>query len=130
MECNTCKKGFKTAEHLTTHERMYAGDKIHEDEEKDKLVEWLEKYHRKGQPFAQKENFFEVKDWIEKIDPADPEYRNLSTIFMQYGITIELLKDTELNREHITELITDHNQKLDDSYTSKIWEKILILRQE
>lgn len=130
MECNTCKKGFKTAEHLTTHERMYDGDKTHEDEEKDKLVEWLEKYHRKGQPFAQKENFFEVKDWIEKTDPDDPEYRNLSTIFMQYGITIELLKDTELNREHITELITDHNPKLDDSYTSKIWEKILILRQE
>ena len=130
-QCNICKKGFKTAEHLTTHEYMYAGDKTHEDEAKDKLVEWLEKYHRKGQPFAQKEAFFEVKDWIEKTDPNDPEYRNISTIFMQYGIDMELLKDkTGLNREHITELVTEANPKLDDLYISKIWKKILILRQE
>ena len=128
--CTTCKKHFATAEYLTTHKRMFTGDKTHENEEKDGLVDWLEKYHRKGQPFAQKEDFFEVKDWIENIDPNDPEYRKISTTFMQYGIGMDLLKDnTVFNRDHINELVTEHNPKLDELYISKIWEKILILQQ-
>lgn len=128
--CDACGQGFPSAASLITHKRMYAGGAPHKDAAKDSLVEWLEKYHRKGQRFAQRESFFEVKDWIEKTDPKDPEYSNISTTFMQYGIDMEILKDkTVFKRKDIRGLVTDHNSALDDLYTSKIWGKICILRQ-
>ena len=42
---------------------------------------------------------------------------------------MEMLKDKTLfNREHINDIVIKYDSKLDSLYTSKIWEKILILR--
>ena len=124
-QCETCKKWFPSLEWLKPHQRIYSEDTPHEDKAKDGLVEWLETHTGK---WNKKEDFFEVKDWIEKIDPSDPEYRKISTNFMEHGVDMKILKDVDFNREHINEMVTDHNAKLDDLYTSKIWEKILNLR--
>ena len=94
-QCETCKKWFPSSEWLKTHQRIYSEDTPHEDKAKDGLVEWLETHTGK---WNKKEDFFEVKDWIEKIAPHDPEYRNISINFT----------------------VTDHNAKLDDLYTNLI----------
>ena len=89
-------------------------------------MEWLETHTG---IWNKKEDFFEVQDWIEKIDPDDPEYRSISITFMTLGVDMEFLQnDTLLDREDINMLVTDHNSKLDALYSSKVWEKILILR--
>jgi len=122
-QCETCKNWFPSSEWLKTHQRIYFGEETHKDEEKDSLVDWLEQWNNK-------EALFEVKNWIEEIDPDDPGYRNISIIFIQYGIDMEMLKDKTLfNREHINDIVIKYDSKLDSLYTSKIWEKILILRE-
>ncbi len=125
-QCTTCKKEFPSLEWLKTHRRIYLKDGPHEDKAKDSLVEWLETHTG---IWNKKEDFFEVQDWIEKIDPDDPEYRSISITFMTLGVDMEFLQnDTLLDREDINMLVTDHNSKLDALYSSKVWEKILILR--
>ena len=135
-QCKTCKKWFPNPAWLKTHNRMYLGDTTHEDKEKDSLVEWLEfhtSYNLAGgwtNPTTV-EDYFEVKEWIEKIDPNDSEYRKISLNFMQMALDMKILKDTEdpFDREDINAIVTEHNSNLDELYTSKIWEKIGALRQ-
>ncbi len=128
-QCKTCEKWFPNPEWLKTHNRMYLGDTTHEDKEKNSLVEWLE-FHTGGwtNPIT-KEDYFEVKEWIEKIDSNDPEYRKISLNFMKIGLDMEILKDATFDREDITAIVTEHNSNLDELYTSIIWEKIVAERQ-
>ena len=130
-QCKTCEKWFPNPEWLKIHNRMYLGDTTHEDKEKDSLVEWL-KFNTGGwtNP-ATVEDYFEVKEWIEKIDPNDPEYRKISLNFMQIGLDMKILKDIEdpFDREDINAIVAEHNSNLDELYISKIWGKIVALRQ-
>lgn len=128
-QCKTCEKWFPNPEWLKIHNRMYLGDTTHEDKEKNSLVEWLEFHTGWWTNPTTKEDYFEVKEWIEKIDPNDSEYRKISLNFMQFGLDMKSLKDITFDREDINAIVTEHNSNLDGLYTSKIWEKIVALRQ-
>lgn len=124
-QCDTCKKWFPSPGWLKTHHRIYPEAGPHEDKEKDSLVEWLELNTGR---WNEKEDFFEVKEWIENIDPHDPEYKHIAINFMNFGVDMNLLKDTTFERKDINTLVTAHNSKLDELYIYKIWEKILVVR--
>ena len=128
-QCKTCEKWFPNPEWLKIHNRMYLGDTTHEDKEKDSLVEWLEFHTGKWTNPTTEEDYFKVKEWIEKIDSTDPEYRKISLNFMQIGLDMKILKDATFDREDINTIVTEHNSNLDELYTSKIWGKIVALRQ-
>ena len=42
---------------------------------------------------------------------------------------MKILKDDTFDREDINTIVTEHNSNLDELYTSKIWGKIVALRQ-